>query len=68
MRILFHSNCDQGYKTVEDMADAAAIIRDQVNEHIFVFAWAAALIRRPDTRSLRVPPIWEVFPDKFIGN
>ena len=49
------------------MIDAATLIRDQVNEHIFIFAFAAAVIRRPDTRSLRVPPIWEVFPDKFIG-
>lgn len=59
--------CFEGYKSVHELCDAATLIRDQVNEHIFVFAWAATIIRRPDTRSLRVPPIWEVFPDKFIG-
>lgn len=52
---------------MKDLIDLAAIIRDQVNEQVFVFAWSAALIQRTDTRSLRVPPIWEVFPDKFLG-
>ena len=45
----------------------AALVRDRVNEEIFVFALSSALISRPDTRSLRIPPIWEVFPDKFTG-
>lgn len=52
---------------MKELIDLAAVVRDQVNEQIFVFAWAAALLQRPDTRSLRVPPIWEVLPDKFIG-
>lgn len=55
-------------KTVDELMDIAAIVRDQVNQEIFVFAWSAALISRPDTRSsLSIPPIWEIFPDKFIG-
>ena len=56
-----------GVATVKEMIDLAASIRDEVNEHVFVFAWSAALIQRPDARSLRAPPIWEVFPDKFVG-
>jgi hypothetical protein len=55
-------------KSFDELISLAAVIRDQVNEDLFVFAWAAALIRRPDTRSLRVPPVWEIFPDKFIGS
>jgi hypothetical protein len=55
--------------TVADMLNLAAHpdIRDQVNEHIFVFALSAALIQRQDSRSLRTPPIWEIFPGKFFG-
>lgn len=56
-----------GVATLKEMIDLAASIRDQVNEHVFVFAWSAALVQRPDARLLRAPPIWEVFPDKFIG-
>ncbi|XP_046649864.1 phenoloxidase subunit 1-like [Daphnia pulicaria] len=54
--------------TVADMLNLAAHpdIRDQVNEHIFVFALSAALIQRQDSRSLRTPPIWEIFPGKFF--
>ena len=54
---------------VADMLNLAAHpdIRDQVNEHIFVFALSAALVQRRDARSLRIPPIWEIFPGKFFG-
>ncbi len=45
----------------------AAIIRDEVNEEVFVYALSAALISRSDTRSLSIPPIWEILPDKHIG-
>lgn len=57
----------KGIPTVKQLLDIASVIRDQVNEHVFVFAWAATIVQRKDTRFLRVPPIWEVFPDKFVG-
>lgn len=42
-------------------------VHDAVNEHIFVYALSAALIQRKDARSLRLPPIYEIFPGNFFG-
>jgi Hemocyanin, all-alpha domain len=53
--------------TLDELISVAAAVRDQVNESVFVYAWTAALIRRTDTRHLKTPPIWEVFPNKFFG-
>ena len=66
---LFHSHYSSiiGLPTVQDMINLAATIRDDCNEHLYVFALSAAIIQRPDARALRIPPIFEVFPDKFIG-
>ncbi|XP_057375654.1 phenoloxidase subunit 1-like isoform X2 [Daphnia carinata] len=54
--------------TVAGMLNLAAHpdVRDAVNEHIFVYALSAALIQRKDARSLRLPPIYEIFPGKFF--
>ena len=54
-------------KSADDLFNCAGCVRDQCNEDVFSFALAVAIIQRPDTRSLgvRVPPIWEIFPDKF---
>ena len=62
-------SCQKGIKNFSEMVDVAALIRDKVNEQVFVYAYSAALIRRQDARALgcTVPPIWEIFPDKFIG-
>ena len=53
--------------TLDELISVAAAVRDLVNESVFVYAWTAALIRRTDTRHLKTPPIWEVFPNKFFG-
>lgn len=54
-------------KTVDELMDVAAIVREKVNEELFVFALSSSLISRKDCRSLSVPPIWEILPEKSIG-
>lgn len=59
----------KGIPNFDDMIDTAALIRDRVNEQVFVYAYSAALTQRKDARARGAvaPPIWEVFPEKFIG-
>lgn len=57
-----------GIPSFKELVDVAAIVRDQVNGCIFIFALSAAILRRRDTRQFRIPPICELLPDRFIGN
>lgn len=40
--------------------------RDIVNEGMFVYSTSVAILHRDDCRGVTVPPIQEIFPDRFI--
>ncbi|GIY12158.1 hemocyanin G chain [Caerostris extrusa] len=55
--------------TAADFADflkLAQQARDVVNEGLFVYALSVAIAHRDDCRGVTLPPIQEVFPDRFI--
>nr|CCA94920.1 hemocyanin subunit f [Euphrynichus bacillifer] len=53
-------------KDFEDFIHLAEQARNVVNEGLFVFAVSIAVLHRDDCRGVTVPPIQEVFPDRFI--
>lgn len=42
--------------------------RDRVNPQMFIYALSVAILHRPDTKDLPIPPLTEVFPDKYIDS
>ncbi|XP_078040688.1 phenoloxidase 1-like [Augochlora pura] len=55
-----------GMRTYEDFLSVAVYCRDRVNPYMFIYALSVAILHRPDTKDLPVPPLTEVFPDKFV--
>ncbi|XP_023245051.1 phenoloxidase subunit 1-like [Copidosoma floridanum] len=55
-------------RTSEDLFDAAASIRDQVNPQMFAHALSIALLHRTDTKDIPLPNFPENFPDKFFDS
>ncbi|CAL1261549.1 unnamed protein product [Larinioides sclopetarius] len=53
-------------KDFEDFMHLAEQARDIVNEGMFVYSTSVALLHRDDCRGVTVPPIQEIFPDRFI--
>lgn len=43
----------------------ASYLRNHVNEYMFVYALYVAILHRPDTQGIVIPPIYEVFPSFF---
>jgi len=52
--------------TTADFISAASYIRDRVNPGLFVYAFSVAVLHRPDTADITLPPLSETFPDKFV--
>ncbi|XP_071448022.1 phenoloxidase 2-like [Hetaerina americana] len=53
----------------DDFLSAAVYARDRVNPVMFVLAYSIAVLHRPDTKGLQLPPLHDIFPDKFLdGN
>ncbi|XP_071448698.1 phenoloxidase 2-like [Hetaerina americana] len=50
----------------EDMQAVAVYARDRVNPFMYVYALSVALLHRPDTRGIQLPPLNEIFPAKFV--
>ncbi|XP_066992409.2 hexamerin [Anabrus simplex] len=50
---------DTFYKT-------ACWARDRVNEGMFVYAFSVAVLHRPDTQDIILPPPYEVYPELFV--
>jgi hypothetical protein len=40
---------------------------DMINPRLWIYACASACIQRQDLKGFKVPAIWEVMPDQFIG-
>nr|AAZ40336.1 hemocyanin subunit II [Carcinoscorpius rotundicauda] len=50
----------------DDFIEVAKEARTFVNEGLFAFACEVAVLHRDDCKGLHVPPVQEIFPDKFI--
>uniref|UniRef100_A0A2I9LP22 Hemocyanin AA6 chain n=1 Tax=Centruroides hentzi TaxID=88313 RepID=A0A2I9LP22_9SCOR len=55
-----------GAKDFDDFIHLCEQARQIVNEGMFVYAVSVAVLHREDCKGLTVPPIQEVFPDRFI--
>lgn len=53
-------------RTYEDFLSVAVYCRDRLNPNMFIYALSVAILHRPDTKNLPVPPLSEIFPDKFV--
>jgi len=40
---------------------------DAINPRLWIYACASACIQRADLKGFRIPAIWEVMPDQFVG-
>ncbi|KAJ8679167.1 hypothetical protein QAD02_014954 [Eretmocerus hayati] len=59
-------NIFMGLRTVEDLMSIATYCRDRINAEMFIYALSIAILHRPDTKSVPIPQLSEVFPDKYI--
>ena len=57
-----------GMRTYEDFLSIAVYCRDRVNPNMFIYALSVAILHRPDTKDLPIPPLTEVFPDKYVDS
>lgn len=55
-------------RTYEDFLSVSVYCRDRVNSQMFIYALSVAILHRPDTKNLPIPPLTEVFPDKYIDS
>lgn len=61
---LYETLCEA--KDFSDFINLAKQARDIVNEGLFAFALSVTVLHRDDCQGVILPPIQEVFPDKFI--
>lgn len=57
-----------GMRTYEDFLSVSVYCRDRVNPQMFIYALSVAILHRPDTKDLPIPPLSEIFPDKYIDS
>lgn len=55
-----------GMRTYEDFLSVAVYCRDRLNPNMFIYCLSVAILHRPDTKDLPIPPLSEVFPDKYM--
>lgn len=55
-------------RTLEDFRSAVAFCKENLNRYLFIYALSVAILHRPDTRDLPIPPLSEIFPGKFFGD
>ncbi|GFW92072.1 hemocyanin C chain [Trichonephila clavipes] len=55
-----------GAETFDEFVDLCHQARDFVNEGLYVYSVSVAILHRNDCRGVSLPPIQEVFPDKFF--
>nr|CCA94923.1 hemocyanin subunit b [Mastigoproctus giganteus] len=53
-------------ETFDEFLELCHQARDFVNEGLYTYAVSVAVLHRPDCRGVSLPPLQEVFPDKFI--
>ncbi|XP_012280424.1 phenoloxidase 2 [Orussus abietinus] len=57
-----------GMRTYEDFLSVSVYCRDRLNPNMFIYALSVAILHRPDTKNLPIPPLSEVFPDKYVDS
>ncbi|XP_018311115.1 phenoloxidase 2 [Mycetomoellerius zeteki] len=57
-----------GMRTYDDFLSVSVYCRDRVNPEMFIYALSVAILNRPDTKDLPIPPLSEIFPDKYIDS
>ncbi|XP_046734049.1 phenoloxidase 1-like [Diprion similis] len=57
-----------GMRTYDDFLSASVYCRDRVNTNMFIYCLSVAILHRPDTKNLPIPPLSEVFPEKFMDS
>lgn len=55
-------------RTYDDFLSVSVYARDRVNSQMFIYALSVAILHRPDTKHLPIPPVSEIFPDKFVDS
>lgn len=55
-------------RTYDDFLSVSVYCRDRVNPEMFVYALSVAILHRPDTKDLPIPPLSEIFPDKYVDS
>ncbi|XP_046384944.1 phenoloxidase 2-like [Ischnura elegans] len=55
-----------GMRSYEDFLAVSVYARDRINPYMFVYAMSVAILHRPDTRGLQLPPLSEMLPEKFV--
>ncbi|XP_046384943.1 phenoloxidase 1-like [Ischnura elegans] len=53
-------------KTFDDFQAVSVYAHDRVNPYMYVYAMSVAILHRPDTRGLQLPPLSEMLPEKFM--
>ncbi|RLU15745.1 hypothetical protein DMN91_011501 [Ooceraea biroi] len=53
-------------ETFDDFLSTSIYCRDQVNPQMFVYAFSVAMLHRPDTRDIPIPPLTEILPEKYF--
>ncbi|XP_053965114.1 phenoloxidase 2-like [Anastrepha ludens] len=57
-----------GASSIDDLQSVAVYARDRLNPYLFNYALSVALLHRKDTKGLRIPPLVQSFPDKFVDS
>lgn len=57
-----------GMRTYDDFLSVSVYCRDRVNTQMFIYALSVAILHRPDTKNLPIPPLSEIFPDKYVDS
>ncbi|XP_046386162.1 phenoloxidase 1-like [Ischnura elegans] len=55
-----------GMRSYQDFLSASLFCRERVNPYMFVYALSVAILHRNDTKNIRLPPLSEIFPDKYL--
>lgn len=55
-------------RTKEDLLSLSVYCREHLNPNLFIYAYSVAILHRPDTKNLSIPPLSEIFPGKFMDS
>lgn len=53
-------------RNLDDFLSASVYARNHVNPYLFIYAYSVALLHRSDTAGAHLPPVSELFPEKFV--
>lgn len=54
-------------KDFDTFYNTAVWMRFHVNEYMYLYALSVAILHRPDTKNIRLPPVYEVLPQYFFN-